>query len=139
VTSKNFDVLSPTVRPTFTLGGQQFTAKAKLPFRKWQALIDAAGNDEMTDKQQTDEFFKLALIPADRQRFFMMLDWDGGDGDEADEQLVVDQRQANELTKWLMEIYTGKLPNSSESSSDGSAPTATSQNVVSLSSRSQAG
>jgi hypothetical protein len=122
-------------RPTFRVGGQEFTVKAKLPNRKFKKLLAAFVDDEIDETQAEKDFFNLCLIKSDRERFFALLEYEGDD-DEGDD--VIDIPQLNELTSWLMEYYTGKAAENSSSSSDGSSGTGGSPKVVSLSSRQQA-
>lgn len=126
------------VRPTFRLAGQVFTVKAKLPHKRFKTLLATAGEEGTDEDQVTEDFFRMALVPQDRERFFLLLDYDG-EGDEVDEWAVASPEQVNALADWLMGLYTGKRPPSEESSSDGSANAGTSPNVVSLNSRAPAG
>lgn len=124
------------VRPTFRVGGQEFTIKAKLPFKKFQKLVASLAGDDVDEDAKTDEFFAMVLVPQDRERFFLLLNYDG-EGDEVDEWNVVSPEQVTSLTQWLMELYTGKAGASSASSSNGSAGAGAPLNVVSLNSRIQ--
>lgn len=126
------------VRPTFRLAGQTFTVKAKLPFKRFKNLLATLGDDNVNEDQAQDDFFRMALIAQDRERFFTLLD-DDGESEQADEWAVVSPEQVASLTEWLMELYTGKPLPSSASSSAGSENTGTSQNVVSLNSRTLTG
>lgn len=126
------------VRPTFRLAGQVFTVKARLPHKKFRGLLASLASDDYDEDEKTNEFFSMALIPDDRKRFFLLLDYDG-DGDEVDEQMVVSPDQVQALTTWLMELYTGKQSPSSASSPNGSDTTGGSQNVVSLNYRTPTG
>lgn len=120
------------VRPTFRVAGQTFTVKAKLNFRKFSKMLSALGADDTDENEAMDEFFRMVLIPQDRDRFFELLD-----SDDEDESKVVGADQMRALSQWLMEHYTGKPQTSEESSSDGSASAGESPNVVSLNSRTQ--
>lgn len=122
------------VRPTFRVGGQTFTAKSKVPFRKFSRLMASFTDDAMTEEQATENFFNLVLIREDRERFFALLDADG-DEDGTDDDGVITSEQMNDITEWLMELYTGKQRESSTSSTNGSGTTGASRNVVSLNSR----
>lgn len=137
--TRDFDaMLNHGVRPTFRLAGQTFTVKAKLPHKRFKNLLSTlAADDADEDKAETD-FFRLCLVPHDRERFFALLDFDG-EGDEVDEWAVVSPEQVAGLIEWLMELYTGKLSSSSASSSAGSASVGATPNVVSLNSRTQVG
>lgn len=124
------------VRPTFRLAGQVFTVKAKLPHKRYRTFLAALTADDADEDALQDEFFRMCLVPQDRERFFLLLDYEG-EGDEVDEWSVASPEQVSELMTWLLETYTGKRSDSSGSSSDGSGVTGTSQNVVSLNARSQ--
>lgn len=126
------------VRPTFRLAGQLFTVKAKLPYKKFKNLLATLADDDTDEAQAQEDFFRMALIPQDRERFFALLDYDG-EGDEVDDQAVVSPDQVAALGEWLMELYTGKRPPSEESSLGGSGSAGALPKVVSLNSRSQAG
>lgn len=124
------------VRPTFRLAGQTFTVKAKLPSKRFRMLLNQLTSEGVDEDALENEFLRLAIIPQDRERFFLLLDYDG-EGDEVDEWSVVSPQQQQQLVEWLMELYTGKAEPSSGSSQDGSTTTGASQNVVSLNSRTQ--
>lgn len=126
------------VRPTFRLAGQVFTVKAKLPHKKFKNLLATLAGDDADENKAEEDFFRLCLVPQDRERFFLLLDFDG-EGDQVDEWTVVSPDQVSALIEWLMELYTGKQMPSSASSSAGSSNTGTAPNVVSLNSRTQAG
>lgn len=137
--TRDFDAMLAAragVRPTFKVGGQEFTVKAKLPFKKFQKLVASLAGDDIDEEAKTEEFFRMVLIPQDRERFFLLLNYDG-EGDEVDEWNVVSPEQINGLTEWLMELYTGKAGANSPSSSNGSDDAGQRQNVVSLTSRTQ--
>lgn len=119
-------------RPTFRVGGQDFTAKARLPFRAFSKMVDMLSSPDMDDTERTEQFFRLVLVRDDQQRFIDLLNRDD-DGD--DEWSVISPEQVQKLTNWLLELYTGKRVESSDSSSDGANSTGQSQNVVSLTPR----
>ncbi|MDP8971150.1 MAG: hypothetical protein M3N52_11790 [Actinomycetota bacterium] len=137
--TRDFDAMlaeKAGVRPTFTVAGQTFTARAKVPFKKFTRML-AAIDDDADVVDTAEKLFDLALIKADRQRFQDLLDADGDD--EGDEDAVVSLAQLNQITEWLMEIYTGKPQTSTNSSSPGPSETGPSSNVVSLTPRTQTG
>jgi hypothetical protein len=121
-------------RPTFTVGGQQFTLRAKLPYRKWNKIMAEMRDDAIDAQEATANFFRAVLIKADRERFVALLNNDGDDDD--DDASVIGLDQMDQLTDWVMEHFTGKQPNSSDSSPHGANGTGAPPNVVSLSSRS---
>jgi hypothetical protein len=112
VTFKDFDAMLGEGRPDFTVGGQRFTARAKLPWKKFSQLIlsmsaggtDAASSDGIA---KTEEFFRLVLIPSDRDRFMNLIANDGEE--EGDEDNVIASQQVSAILDWLLGIYTGKL------------------------------
>lgn len=103
-------------RPTFKVGGQMFTCRAKLPWKKFSALllsltVTSATGD--TPTQQTEEFFRLVLLPNQREAFQALLDADGEDDDETP---VIDSNQVGYILDDLLAYYTGKAqPNDSVS------------------------
>jgi hypothetical protein len=142
MTTKDFDAMlaeQGRQRKTFRIGGQEFTVKAKVPYRKFQtmlaALSRAAESDDDDETRGAEErFFREVLIKSDVDRFLALLNAEG-DGDEVDEYAVIDAAQLSPLTDWVLEHFTGKRSESSDSSSDGSSGTGRSQNVVSLTAR----
>lgn len=102
-------------RPSFRLGGETFTCKAKLSFRKIQKLLGAfTGNVAESELiLKVDEFFAVVLMKDDVDRFFAMLDAadevDDGDG-------AVDLGQIRDLMVWLVEHYTGNVSGQSTAS-----------------------
>jgi hypothetical protein len=130
MTTKDFDAMlaaKQRARPTFTVAGQEFTARKRLPFKRFQQVLDMMTADDVDTDRATEEFFRTILVPADRDRFIEALAYDGDDDDK-----VVDYEVLGEMTNWFLEIYTGKAPTSSENSSDGSPSTGRPRNVVSL-------
>lgn len=140
--TRDFDAMLAAragVRPTFRVGGQVFTVKARLPSKKFRNLLASFADEDVDEDQATVDFFTLCLVKSDRERFFALLDAEGEDADDDDQDDgVIDMEQLNAITEWLMELYTGKARPSSTSSSGGSDSTGTSPKVVSLSSRQQA-
>lgn len=118
------------VRPTFKVGGQEFTVKAKLPFKKFASTVTAL-SEEDDEVKQAEDFFSLVLVPGDRDRFFELLDAEGDDDGNG----VVTPEQIGALMEWLMEHYTGKHRPHSDGSSLGLGSTSPQPNVVSLSAR----
>lgn len=121
-------------RPTFTIGGQVFTLRAKLPYTKWNALVAMMRDEDGDTMKSTHEFFNTVLIRDDRPRFAALLDSDSDDDDE-----VIGVEQMSELTDYVMEHFTGKLQDSSNGSSPGANGTGQQPNVVSLNARSTTG
>lgn len=135
--TRDFDAMlaeKAGVRPTFKIGGQEFTARARIPYKRFQRVLDVMRSEETTEDEATEKFFHAAIVPADRERFFTLLNCDDDDADDA---AVIDQEALNSLVQWLLEIYTGKATGSEQPSSDGSSTTGRSQKVVSLTSRTQ--
>jgi len=133
--TKDFDAMLAEragKRPTFKVGGQEFTARAKLPYKRFQKIMATMTADDTDVDEGTEMFFRSVIIPADRDRFLALLN---NEDDDDNEDSVVDAYQLNQITEWLLGIYTGKAETSSSSSSDGSATTGVSRNVVSLNSR----
>lgn len=120
-------------RPTFKLAGQEFTLRAKLPFRKWNKVVAFMRADDTTQDEAMDAFFNLVLIRVDRPRFADLLDREDSESD--DDEDVVDWSQVDDLMDWAMEHFTGKNLSSASSSTDGASETDPPRNVVSLSSR----
>lgn len=126
---KNFDAMLKEKRegrPDFTLGGQQFQCRAKLPWKRFDAIIMGINSEDSTTK--SEDFFNLCLVKDDRERFQELLDNDGED----DEDAVIDVTQVNSLMEWLIELYTGKDPKDSSSSESGAPTTGEPLSVVSL-------
>jgi hypothetical protein len=135
MTARDFDQMLAEKagdRPTFTVGGQTFSLRAKLPYKRWNKLLASMRADGADPQEQTAEFFRTVLIRADRERFVELLD---KEDDEDDEEAVIDLSQMDAITDWIMEHFTGKLRNSSDSSSPGANGTGQPLNVVSLQSR----
>lgn len=136
--TRDFDAMlseKAGVRPTFRVGGQEFTAKAKIPYKRFRAFLESLDGEDVDEAAKFEDFMQLALVRDDRERFRQLLDADGDDDDED----VVAIGQVGQITEWLIEHYTGKAAPNSDSSSDGSAPTGAPGNVVSLNPRTNAG
>jgi hypothetical protein len=117
-------------RPTFKVGGQEFTLRSRLPYKKWVKLLAVMRAPDMDEDTANEVFFNTVLVRDDRQRFLDLLD-----GESEDDEDCVDVAQMDQLTDWIMEHFTGKLRNSSAGSSPGSNGTGPSPNVVSLQSK----
>jgi len=135
--SKDFDRMlaeNAGVRPTFRIGGQDFTLRAKLPYTLWNRLLAAMRDDDVETMESTVAFFNTVLIRDDRQRFRELLDREEDDDGDEDED-VIDLNQMNALTEWVMEHFTGKLRSSTDGSTPGAKETGGAPNVVSLQSK----
>lgn len=131
--TRDFDAMlaeKAGIKPTFKIGGQEFSLRAKLPYTKWNQLLGVMRNDDTAPDVATAAFFNTVLIAADRQRFLDLLNNDSDDDDT-----VIDLSQMDALTDWIMEHYTGKRLNSSDGSSPGANGTGPAPNVVSLGSK----
>lgn len=136
--TRDFDAMladSAKDRLTFVVGGQEFTLRARLPYQKWNELLQTMRSDETDGNQATAEFFNTVLIKRDRQRFLDLLAHDGEDDEDGEDEDVVDLVQMDQITDWIMEHFTGKLRRSSDSSSPGANGTGQPRKVVSLSAR----
>jgi len=114
-------------RPTFKVGGQEFTLRKKLPWRTWAKLLANMRREDIDEEESTATFFNTVLIRDDRQRFLDLVAREDDDDDS-----VIGLTQMDQITDWVMEYFTGKLRNSSNGSSPGSNGTGQQQNVVSL-------
>lgn len=137
--TKDFDQMLAEAsgkRPTFKIGGQEFTLRSKLPYARWNRLLADMRDDDVTPEQSNESFFSTVLIRADRARFLELLDQeDSDDEDDDDDENVIDLSQIDSLITWAMEHFTGKLRSSTGGSSPGSSSTGQSPNVVSLQSK----
>lgn len=125
-------------RPTFRIGGQEFTLRAKLPYATWNKVLQAMRDDDVDAQDSTAEFFNAVLIRADRARFAELLDREDGDEDDDEDENVIDLSQMDSLTTKIMEHFTGKQLSSTDGSSPGASATGPAPNVVSLSSKAPA-
>jgi hypothetical protein len=133
--TRDFDAMlaeQAGIRPTFKIGGQEFTLRAKLPYVRWNKLLAIMRDDDTSPDDATEEFFNTVLIKADRERFLELLQ---KDDDEDDEEAVIGLDQMNSLTDWVMEHFTGKAPSNTGGSSPGANGTGPAPNVVSLGSK----
>lgn len=137
--TRDFDAMlaeKAGVKPTFKIGGQEFTLRAKLPYAKWNKLLAVMSDPDGDDMAASEQFFKIALIKADRERFSALLHAGAGDDDEDDDDdAVIGLSQMPELTDWVMEHFTGKAQSASNSSSPGANGTGAQPNVISLKSK----
>lgn len=118
------------IRPTFRIGGQEFTLRAKLPYVRWNKLLSVMRDDDTTPDDATKEFFDTVLVRSDRERFWQLLQ-----RDDEDDDAVIGMDQMDGLTDWVMEHFTGKARRSSDGSSPGVNGTGAAPNVVSLGSK----
>lgn len=133
---KDFDAALQEARGDkleFVVGGQTFTARAKLPWKKYSNLIISLFDADTTTQDgvaKTEEFFNLALTKKDRERFLALLDSDGDDDD--DEDAIVDPKQISQILDWMLNLYTGKANKNETPSSDSQPDTGLPSNVISL-------
>jgi hypothetical protein len=134
---KDFDAML-SGRPTFAVGGQTFTCRAKLPWRKFTSLLTAmTGAAEGGDgAEATERFLTMAVVAADRDRFAALLNLEDNDEDDT---VGISPGEITDLSTWLMEHYTGKHSANDGSSSDGPPTTGQSRKVVSLNPRKATG
>lgn len=135
---KDFDaMIASKGRPEFTVAGNKFTCRAKLPWKKFSNLMLSMMGDDVTSQDgidKTEEFFRLVLLPQDRDKFLTILNFDGeGEDDALAEALVVSNEQISEILDWLLAYYTGKAQANDESSSPSPPATGQPLNAVSLS------
>lgn len=138
---KDFDAMLAELggRPTFTVGGEKFTCRAKLPWRKFRSMLDGLSDDDSDVEQGThamEAFLSAAVVRADRDRFVALLNMEDNDDDDT---TGISPGEISSLSEWLMEHYTGKLNPSDESSSPGPPKTGRPSKVVSLNPRTSAG
>lgn len=118
----------------FVVAGQTFTARAKLPWKKYSNLMMSLFGQDVTTADglaKTEEFFNLVVVKRDRERFMALVNSDGDDDDD-DEDNVIDPSQVSAILDWMLGLYTGKAPKKEESSSDSSPTTGLPSNVISL-------
>jgi hypothetical protein len=135
MSTRDFDAMlaeKAGIRPTFKVGGQEFTLRSKLPYSKWNKLLAVMRDDETEAEEATEMFFNTVLVKADRQRFLDLL---AKEDDDDDDDNVIGLDQMNGITDWVMEHFTGKRLNSSDGSSHGANGTGQQPNVISLSSK----
>jgi hypothetical protein len=135
MTTRDFDAMlaeKAGIRPTFKVGGQEFTLRSKLPYSKWNKLLAVMRDDDTDADEATEMFFNTVLVKGDRQRFLELL---AKEDDDDDDDNVIGLQQMNDITDWVMEHFTGKHPSSSGGSSPGANGTGPQPNVISLSSK----
>lgn len=135
--TRDFDAMlaeKAGVRPTFRIGGQEFSLRAKLPYAKWTKILAAMRSDDVSAEAANELFFRAVLAPGDRERFLALL----GRDDDLDDDNCIGVEEMEPLIDWAMEHFTGKAPSSSNGSSPGSNNTGQSPNVISLSSKAPA-
>lgn len=118
-------------RPTFKVGGQEFTLRKKLPYGKWLKLLAVMRSEDVDENESNTEFFNTVLVRDDRQRFLDLMTKE----DDEDDDNVIGMDQMDALTSWIMEVFTGKLSTSSNGSSPGANGTGQQPNVISLQSK----
>lgn len=123
MTYKDFDAalkVSSGDRPEFTIAGQKFTCRAKVPWKKFGAMIFALQSGQLpegeTEIGQTEKFFQMVLIKADRQRFSDLLNRGLEEDEDEEDEDIVSAEQMGALTDWLMSHYLG-IEKKEESSS----------------------
>jgi hypothetical protein len=109
-------------RPEFTLAGQKFQCRVKLPWRKYAntllALQSGVVPEGKTEVDQTVDLLKMMIVPSDRDRFLSLINYEGDEDEEMDDEGVyASNDQVNELLTWLLEYYTGKASESENISS----------------------
>lgn len=135
MSTRDFDAMlaeKAGIRPTFKVGGQEFTLRSKLPYSKWNKLLAVMRDDDTDAEEATEMFFNTVLVKDDRQRFLDLL---AKEDDDDDDDNVIGLDQMNKITDWVMEHFTGKRPSSSDGSSHGANGTGPQPNVISLSSK----
>lgn len=139
--TRDFDAMladKAGIRPTFKLGGQEFTLRARLAYDKWCKLLAAMRSDDVTAEEANKLFLTSSLIRADRERFMQMINPPDDADDDDDGPTVVGMQEMDALIDWAMEHFTGKHLNSSVGSSPGLNGTGPPPNVISLSSKAPA-
>lgn len=136
--TRDFDAMlaeKANVRPTFKVSGQTFTMKARLHSDKYFEMQEYLRNPETTEKQAMRRMFETVLVKSDRERFFHVFDGDLEGEDDDVMGLGIDIQQLDEMTTWILEFYSGKAGQNSQSSTPGTSTTGQQQNVVSLNPR----
>lgn len=137
MTTRDFDSMLAAkagVRPTFTVGGQEFSLRSKLPSKTWNRLLASMRSDDVTPEEANVAFFSTILAKKDRQRFLDLLA-NEGDEDDDDDTGVIDLSQVDAITDWAMEHFTGKRLSNNDSSTPSANGVGVAPNVVSLQSR----
>jgi hypothetical protein len=122
MSTRNFDrMLDALDRPTFTVAGQEFTMRRRLSYKKLNMILFG---EQITELEYAQRLFSTVLVPADRERFFALLDADNDDDeDDNDDKELIDFRQMQQLSKWVMDYYTGRDDPKDETSSNGQGTT----------------
>jgi hypothetical protein len=130
VSYKDFDAWLNEQRGevTFTVGGQTFTGRKRVGWQKMNRYLLNLGAEGTDGIEQTRDFFRMVLIPADRERFLAAVDYDGDDDDR-----ILSAEQVGKILDWLLGVYTGKAQSDVEQSSAAQPGTGAQSNVVSLS------
>lgn len=131
MTTRDFDSMlaaNAGVNPTFKVAGQEFSLRVKLPYRRWNKLLATMRSEDIDEQEGAEDFFNTVLIKADRQRFLDLLNNEDDDDDAAES---ISLAQMNDLIDWVMEYFTGKHGNSSDSSTPGVNGTGTRQKLAS--------
>ncbi len=112
-------------RPEFIVAGQKFTARSKIPWKKFASMVIGMQEDlsEEAGIKNAEKFLLSVLVSADRERFENLLNVEDVEDDDAC--MTTDQVMA--LSEWLVDYYTGKGKDS-ESPSSGS-PSESGRNV----------
>jgi hypothetical protein len=121
-------------RPEFVIAGQKFTARAKLPWRKFASLILTMAEEDITDTvglKKAEEFMSTVLVSRDKERFLALLEKEDVDDDD-DEDNCITADQVIELSEWLVEYYTGRGKEIDGPSSDSPSPSGEPAKLVSL-------
>lgn len=121
-------------RPEFVVGGQKFTARGKIPWKKFSAMmftLSQGSKSTEENEKQTEDFFRLVLVSRDRQRFIDLLNYEGTD-DEDDDDNVISSDQVNKILDDLMDYFSGKVKTNEDDSSNSPPDTGAQLNVVSL-------
>lgn len=136
--TRDFDAMlaeKAGIRPTFKVGGQEFTLRAKLPWAKFVGLLAVMSAEDSDNMAATQQFFNTVLIRDDRSRFRDLLEKGAKGDDDDDDDDVIDISQMSHITEWVLEHFTGKHRMNTGGSAPGSNGTGQSPNVVSLSSK----
>lgn len=126
---KDFDAWLNETRGeiSFSVGGQTFTGRKRVSWEKMNRYLLNLGDEGTDGIDQTKDFFRMVLVPADRQRFIEAVEYDGDDDDR-----ILASEQVGKILNWLLEVYTGKAPSDAASSSAEQPSTGAPSNVVSL-------
>lgn len=106
--------------PRFKLGGEEFTARRRLPFPRYVAMnaarMEALEAGELDELVEVQRFMNLALKPAEYDRFMeLIMSYDEDDEDES----YVSPHEIDQVVTWLMEYYSGKASENDSKSGTG--------------------